>query len=70
MVAELPLALERERLLDAETSAALAGMSKRSWFRYVSAGQAPQPIRLSSRIVRWKAGAVIDWLNSKNGGAQ
>lgn len=67
MSAEIPVALERERLLDAETSAALAGMSKRSWFRYVSAGQAPQPIRLSPRIVRWKVGAVIDWFSQKGG---
>ncbi len=51
-------------LLDAEESATLAGMGKRTWWRYVASGRAPQPVRMSGRggLVRWRRAELLAWI--------
>lgn len=48
-------------LLSAAEAAELAGVAKRSWWRYVSSGRAPQPVRLGG-AVRWRRGELAEWI--------
>ena len=49
-------------LLTRKTIAALPGLSDSTIARRVRAGSMPQPIRLSSNCIRWRAGDVTRWL--------
>ncbi|MBC7076696.1 MAG: AlpA family phage regulatory protein [Synergistales bacterium] len=42
------------------------GVSRRTVFRFVSAGKLPQPIRLTRRTVRWQWEAVQEWMSANN----
>jgi predicted DNA-binding transcriptional regulator AlpA len=54
--------LERLReLLSAAESAEMAGVAKRSWWRYVSSGKAPAPVRLGG-AVRWRRSELAEWI--------
>ena len=48
-------------LLTAAESADMAGVAKRSWWRYVSSGKAPAPVRLGG-AVRWRRSELADWI--------
>jgi prophage regulatory protein len=48
-------------LLSAEEAATMAGVAKRSWWRYVSAGRAPQPVRLGGSV-RWRRSELAGWI--------
>jgi len=48
-------------LLSASESAEMAGVAKRSWWRYVSSGRAPQPVRLGG-AVRWRRSELAEWI--------
>ena len=48
-------------LLTAAESAEMAGVAKRSWWRYVSSGKAPAPIRLGG-AVRWRRSELAEWI--------
>jgi prophage regulatory protein len=48
-------------LLSAKESAEMAGVAKRSWWRYVSAGKAPAPVRLGG-VVRWRKSELAEWI--------
>ena len=48
-------------LLTAKESAEMAGVAKRSWWRYVSAGKAPAPVRLGG-VVRWRKSELAEWI--------
>jgi len=39
----------------------MAGVAKRSWWRYVSAGKAPAPVRLGG-VVRWRKSELAEWI--------
>ncbi len=53
---------ERLLLTDAH-AAALAGVGRRTWWRLVSAGQAPSPVKLpGTRSTRWRRGDIEDWI--------
>lgn len=60
MKAEARLSHLRE-LLTAAESADMAGVGKRSWWRYVSSGRAPQPVRLCG-AVRWRRSELTEWI--------
>lgn len=66
MTAELSL-LEKERLLDPKATAALIGVSVRTLWRLLSAGQFIEPVRIGTRIVRFKASDVIRWADARKG---
>ena len=44
-------------MVNANTASAIIGVSRRSWWRFVSEGRAPQPIRLG-RCVRWRLAEI------------
>ena len=50
-------------LLTAAESADMAGVAKRSWWRYVSSGKAPAPVRLGG-AVRWRRSELAEWIQS------
>lgn len=50
-------------LLSAAESAEMAGVAKRSWWRYVSSGRAPAPVRLGG-AVRWRRAELAEWIQS------
>lgn len=48
-------------LLTAAEAAEVAGVAKRSWWRYVSGGKAPAPVRLGG-VVRWRRSELAEWI--------
>ena len=48
-------------MVNAETAAAMVGVSPRSWWRFVSAGKAPRPVRLGA-CVRWRLSDLRKWI--------
>jgi prophage regulatory protein len=62
MRAEARLQHLRE-LLTAAESAEMAGVAKRSWWRYVSSGKAPAPVRLGG-AVRWRRSELDAWIQA------
>lgn len=50
-------------LLTAAEAAEVAGIAKRSWWRYVSSGRAPAPVRLGG-AVRWRRTELAEWIAS------
>ena len=50
-------------LLTAAESADMAGVAKRSWWRYVSSGKAPAPVRLGG-AVRWRRSELAEWIDA------
>jgi predicted DNA-binding transcriptional regulator AlpA len=50
-------------LLTAAESAEMAGVAKRSWWRYVSSGRAPAPVRIGG-AVRWRRSELAEWIQS------
>ncbi len=62
MRAEARLEHLRE-LLSAAEAAQMAGVAKRSWWRYVSSGRAPQPVRLGG-AVRWRKSELAEWISA------
>lgn len=59
--------LERLReLLTAAEAAEMAGVGKRTWWRYVSGGKAPAPVRLGGGggAVRWRRAELLAWIES------
>ena len=45
-------------------------ISKTHLYRLIKAGEFPQPIKLSARVVVWEEKAVDDWLAQKLGVAK
>lgn len=48
-------------LLSAAESAEMAGVGKRTWWRYVSGRRAPAPVRFGG-VVRWRRSEVLAWI--------
>jgi len=48
-------------MVNAATAAAIVGVSLRSWWRFVSEGKAPQPIRIRG-CVRWRVKELRQWI--------
>ena len=50
-------------MVNASIAAAIVGVSLRSWFRFVSEGKAPQPVRIGG-CVRWRLNELRDWISN------
>jgi prophage regulatory protein len=50
-------------LLSAAEAATMAGVAKRSWWRYVSSGRAPAPVRLGGSV-RWRRSELAEWISA------
>jgi len=53
--------IDLRELLTAAEAAEMAGVGKRSWWRYSSSGKAPAPVRIG-RSVRWRRAELADWI--------
>ncbi len=54
-----------DALLHLASVSARVGLRRSTIYKLMQAGQFPQPVRLSLRCVRWRAGDVAAWLTSK-----
>lgn len=50
-------------LLTATESATVAGVKARTWWRYVSSGRAPRPIRIGG-VTRWRRSDILEWIEA------
>ena len=48
------------------TRAPLIPISRSTWRRWVKAGTAPQPVKLSAGVVAWRGGDLREWLRQKS----
>lgn len=48
-------------LLSADQAATMAGVGRRTWWRYVSSGKAPGPVRFGG-VVRWRKAELAEWI--------
>jgi predicted DNA-binding transcriptional regulator AlpA len=65
----MKVTLDPERLrelLSADEAAAMAGVARRTWWRYVSSGRAPQPIRVGgpNGPPRWRRADLLAWIEA------
>lgn len=51
------------QLLTASEAAARLRISKRSWWRLVSAGKAPEPLRLGGSVL-WREAELVAWVQA------
>ncbi len=51
-------------LLTVEQAAAMAGVGKRSWWRFSSSGRAPAPVRIG-RCRRWVRSELVAWIEAR-----
>jgi predicted DNA-binding transcriptional regulator AlpA len=63
--APLPSGFESEVRLKISQVCALTGFGKSKLYEEIRAGRFPEPERSSKRCSRWRAGTVIEALNSK-----
>ena len=49
-------------LLTAVQASALINVGKRTWWRYVTSGKAPDPIRIGG-AVRWRRADLLNWID-------
>jgi predicted DNA-binding transcriptional regulator AlpA len=60
----MKVTIDRDKLrelLTAAEAAEMAGAAKRSWWRFVSSGRAPAPVRLGG-LVRWRRAELAEWI--------
>jgi len=50
-------------LIDAETAAAMVGVGRRTWYRYVEHGDVPQPVRFGGSV-KWRRGVIDEWIRA------
>jgi predicted DNA-binding transcriptional regulator AlpA len=61
----LPVDISKCRVLDSSQASELIGFSLPHFRRLYRAKKIPPPIRIGERKYGWRAGELIDWLNSK-----
>ena len=54
------------RLLTQKDVEEIVRLSKTSLYRYMRAGQFPEPLRIGPKAVRWRADEVQDWIESRS----
>lgn len=60
-------ATRKAELLTAAQVAAKLGIGIRTWRRLACLRDTPQPIRMSSRLVRWRETDIDEWISQKEG---
>ena len=61
---KVPAGLESEQRLTFEAVSALTSMGRTKLYSLIKANQFPQPEHYGKRCSRWRAGTIIDFLNS------
>lgn len=64
-LSDAPRAQEGFReLLSADQAATMAGMARRTWYRFVASGRAPQPVRPGGTLTRWRRSDLLAWITA------
>jgi excisionase family DNA binding protein len=50
-----------QALLTSEQAAAFCGMSRSVWYKYLSAGKIPRPVKIGS-LARWRKEELAAWI--------
>ena len=50
-------------LIDAEAAAAIVGVGRRTWYRYVENGDVPQPVRFGGSV-KWRREEIDEWIRA------
>ncbi len=50
-------------LIDAEAAAAIVGVARRTWYRYVENGDVPQPVRFGGSV-KWRREEIDEWIRA------
>ena len=66
---EIILHASVNRLLPVEVAAEILGVGRTTFLELVAAGQAPKPVRLSAKIVRWKLSDLQAWVDQQQAAA-
>lgn len=66
ILSNLPSDLGRNRVLDAEASAAFWGVSLPHWRRLYRAGKVPRPLKVGERKLGWRVGVLADALAARD----
>ncbi len=48
-------------LIDATSAAMLCGMSRAAWYKRLSSGQVPRPVKIGS-LARWRKNELAAWV--------
>ncbi len=56
-------AISHSKLISVQELSSMLGMSKRTVWRLLSAGQVPQPVRIG-RNTRWRLDQIVQWIDS------
>lgn len=50
-------------MIDAEAAAAIVGVARRTWYRYVENGDVPQPVRFGGSV-KWRREEIDEWIKT------
>lgn len=48
-------------LVDATEAAILCGMSRAAWYKHLSSGKVPRPVKIES-LSRWRRQELMEWI--------
>jgi predicted DNA-binding transcriptional regulator AlpA len=51
-------------LVDADTTAQLMSISQRTLYRLICEKAIPEPLRISGRLLRWRLGELLEWIEA------
>lgn len=55
---------EESITLDCNAAASLISVSRSTFWKLHNTGNLPLPLRLSSRVVRWRRAELVDWVKA------
>ena len=61
----IPPDIAQHSILDTAEASAFCGFSVAHWRRLYRTGKVPKPIQLSTRKLGWRAGDLVDWLQTR-----
>ncbi len=50
-------------LVDAKEAAAICGMSRAAWYKHLSAGRLPRPVKIGN-LARWRRRELLKWIDA------
>lgn len=59
--------LSHDRIVRERERREITGVPSASWYRLMTAGQAPRPIPLGPRSVGWRMSALQSWIRAQDG---
>ncbi|WP_375553868.1 helix-turn-helix transcriptional regulator [Roseovarius mucosus] len=51
-----------DKILRQKDVQSITGLSRSTIYRHVNAGTFPTPIKLTDRLIGWRASTIFDWL--------